>query len=119
MLESLREGLRGAVDKLLGRSLVDEKAIKDFVRDVQRALLQADVNVKLVLELSKRLEDALRNERPPPGISMKEHAIYVLYNEIVKILGGEDVKPPTPQGGRPLRIMLVGLQGSGKTTTAA
>ncbi len=120
VLEGLREGLRGAIDRLLGRSLVDERALREFVRDVQRALIQADVNVKLVLELSKRLEEALRAERPPPGISMKDHAIYVLYEEITRILGGEDVRPPVPQGrGRPLRIMLVGLQGSGKTTTAA
>ncbi|MFP3282970.1 MAG: signal recognition particle protein Srp54 [Nitrososphaeria archaeon] len=119
MLEGLRDGLKGAVDKLLGKSVVDERALRDFVHDIQRALLQADVNVKLVLDMSKRLEDSLRSERPPPGISMKEHAIYILYNEIVNILGGEDVKPPTPRGGKPLRIMLVGLQGSGKTTTAA
>ncbi len=119
MLEGLKEGLRGAIDRLLGRSLVDEKSIREFVRDIQRALLQADVNVRLVLDLSKRLEEALRSERPPPGISMKEHAVYVLYNEIVRILGGEEVKPPVPRGGRPLRVMLVGLQGSGKTTTAA
>jgi signal recognition particle subunit FFH/SRP54 (srp54) len=67
VLEGLREGLRGAIDRLLGRSLVDERALREFVRDVQRALIQADVNVKLVLELSKRLEEALRAERPPPG----------------------------------------------------
>lgn len=118
MLEGLREGLRGAVDRLLGRSSVDERAIKEFVRDVQRALLQADVNVRLVLELSKRIEDSLRSERPPPGISLKERAIYALYNEVVRILGGEEVRPPVPSGA-PLKIMLVGLQGSGKTTTAA
>src|SRR5207244_8606100 len=56
MLESLRDGLQNAVKKLLGASTVDEQAVKEFVRDLQRTLIQADVNVRLVFELTERVQ---------------------------------------------------------------
>ncbi|MEM3866940.1 MAG: signal recognition particle receptor subunit alpha, partial [Candidatus Bathyarchaeia archaeon] len=56
-LENLGKSLREAIKKLLGKSLVDEEVVKELIRDLQRVLLQSDVNVKLVFELSKRVEE--------------------------------------------------------------
>lgn len=119
MLNELKDGLRSTINKMLKRSIVDERAIKEFVHDVQRTFLRSDVSVKLVLELSRRLERELKERKPPAGISLKEHAIYLLYEEIIKILGKEEANPPRPGRGQKLKILLIGLQGSGKTTAAA
>ena len=86
--------------------------IKDVVRDIQRALLQADVNVKLVLELSKKIEKRALEEKPPAGMSGREHVIRIVYEELVNILGDSRELPIKKQV-----IMMVGLYGQGKTTT--
>ncbi|MBN2066558.1 MAG: signal recognition particle protein, partial [Candidatus Thermoplasmatota archaeon] len=91
---------------------VDSKLIKEVVRDIQRALLQADVNVKLVLELSKTIEKRALSEKPPAGMSNREHVIRIVYDELVNILGDPRELPLKKQ-----IIMMVGLYGQGKTTT--
>lgn len=117
MLERLKEGLRAAVEKLAGARVVDEEAVKEFVRSIQRALLTADVNVKLVFDLSRRIEERALKEEPPPGLPRRDHVIKILYEELAKMLGEEgSFESPTD---RPSVILLVGIQGSGKTTTAA
>ena len=114
MLEQLRDGLRAAIKKLIYSDVVDEQAIKDFVRDIQRVLLQADVNVKIVLEITSSIEkEALRSEIPA-GLSKRDYIINLLYNELVKILGNES-KINFPRDKCNI-ILLVGIQGSGKTT---
>jgi len=97
---------------------VDEAAVKELVRDIQRALLQADVNVQLVLEISKRIENRTLEEKMPPGISRREHVIKVVYEELTRFVGEKTV-PLNVEPGKKKVIMLVGIQGSGKTTTAA
>ena len=114
-LENLGRSLSDAVKKLLRLPVVDEKAVKELVRELQRALLQADVNVSLVLQMSKNVEERALKEELPPGISRREHLIKVLYEELTKFLGEEPAKT-TAQPGRTSIIMLVGIQGSGKTT---
>jgi len=117
-LEKLGSSLYNSLKKLLRASAVDENAVRELIRDLQRALLMADVNVRLVLDLSKRVEERALKEEIPPGISRREHVIKVVYEELTRFLGEKQV---------PLRIdpkrrnvfMLVGIQGSGKTTTAA
>jgi len=89
-----------------------------LVRDIQRALLQADVNVKLVLEISKRIEERALKEKVPPGISRREHVIKVVYEELTRFLGEKPTPLKTEPGKRKV-LMLVGIQGSGKTTGAA
>ena len=114
-LENLGRTLSEALKRLLKLPVVDEKAVKELVKELQRALLQADVNVSLVLQVSKNVEERALKEELPPGISRREHLIKVLYEELTKFLGEEPAKT-TAQPGRTSIIMLVGIQGSGKTT---
>ncbi|MDD1769360.1 MAG: signal recognition particle protein Srp54 [Methanomassiliicoccales archaeon] len=99
--------------KIANAGHVDEKLIKEVTRDIQRALLQADVNVKLVLDLTKEVERRSPTEKPPAGMSSREHVIKIIYEELVKILGELRSIPLSRQ-----TIMMVGLYGQGKTTTA-
>ena len=118
VLEKLGSSIYDALKKIFGASVIDENVVRELIRDLQRALLQADVNVKLVLDLSKRVEERALKEELPPGIPRKEHVIKVVYEEIARLLGEKpaplDIKP-----GKRNVFMLVGVQGSGKTTTAA
>ncbi|MGQ9513850.1 MAG: signal recognition particle receptor subunit alpha [Thermoproteota archaeon] len=117
VLDELGKSLRDAITKLMGRTTADEAAIKEFVKEIQRALLRADVNVALVLDISQRIEKAASQEIPP-GVSRKDQIIYSAYNELIRILGEAPVEPKIERG-RTNTYMLVGIQGSGKTTTAA
>jgi signal recognition particle subunit SRP54 len=116
-LDSLAKSLSDSVKRLLRLPMVDEAAIKELVKDLQRALLQADVNVNLVLEISKRVEERSIKESLPPGISRREHVVKVLYEELTRFLGEEPAKT-TLQEGTTNIVMLVGIQGTGKTTGA-
>jgi len=117
-LERLGSSLHEALRKLFRASVIDEAAVKELVRDVQRALLQADVNVQLVLDISKRIEERALKEKVPQGISRREHVIKVVYEELTRFLG-EKAVPVRIEPGKRKVIMLVGIQGSGKTTAAA
>ena len=117
MLDSLKNNLRGAIKKIVKSSGIDEELIKELSKDVQRALLQSDVNVRLVLEITKQLEERSLNETPPPGLSRKDHIVKILYDELAKLLGKEtdfDFQP-----GKQNKIIMLGIQGSGKTTVTA
>ncbi|MGQ9640817.1 MAG: signal recognition particle protein Srp54 [Candidatus Bathycorpusculaceae bacterium] len=116
-LEHLGSSLYEALKKIFRASVVDEAAVKELIRDIQRALLQADVNVKLVLDISKRIEERALKEKIPPGISRREHVIKVVYEELTRFLGDKPVPIKAEPGTRKV-IMLVGIQGSGKTTAA-
>ncbi len=116
-LENLGKSLNDAVKKLLRLAVVDEKAIKELVHDLQRGLIQSDVNVNLVLQISQAVEKRSLDEKLPPGISRREHVIKVLYEELTRFLGEEPSKL-TIEPGKTRVIMLVGIQGTGKTTAA-
>ncbi|HUK29228.1 MAG TPA: signal recognition particle protein Srp54 [Candidatus Acidoferrales bacterium] len=115
--EGLGQSLRDAVKKLLRMAVVDEKAVKELVRDLQRALLQSDVNVNLVLQISQAVEKRSLEEKLPPGISRHDHVVKVLYEELTRFLGEEPAKLVIEPGKRQV-IMLVGIQGTGKTTAS-
>ncbi|MGP8056655.1 MAG: signal recognition particle receptor subunit alpha [Nitrososphaerales archaeon] len=116
MLDSLREGLQAAVKKLVGSTTVDEKAVKEFVRDLQRTLIQSDVNVKMALEVTERVEKRVLDEKPAPGVTRKDQVVSVLYEELARLLGGEGGLQLDK--GKTSVIVMLGVQGSGKTTTA-
>jgi signal recognition particle subunit SRP54 len=117
-LDRLGSSLYEAIRKVFKASVVDETTVKELVRDIQRALLQADVNVQLVLEISKRIEERALKENVPQGISRREHVVKVVYEELTRFLGDKQV-PLKVEPGRREVIMLVGIQGSGKTTISA
>ncbi|MDP6641655.1 MAG: signal recognition particle receptor subunit alpha [Nitrososphaerales archaeon] len=117
MLSGLQGGLRNAVKKLVGGGTVDEAAVKEFVKDLQRALLQADVNVKLVLALSTKIEQRTLAEKLPPGLPRKDHIVKILYEELSRILGEETEFKLSHD--KTSIILLAGIQGSGKTTITA
>ncbi len=113
MLEGIKEALR----KFVRSSSDYEVAVKNFIRDLQRELIKSDVNVKLVIKLSNKIKERALKEKPPPGVSRREWFVKVVYEELSELFGGDkepEVKPPKI----PYVIMLVGVQGSGKTTTA-
>ncbi len=118
VLERLGSSISGALKKIFKAAVVDEATVKELVRDIQRALLQADVNVNLVLDISNRIEDRALKQDLPPGISRKEHVVKVVYEEITRFLGEKPVALKVEPGKRRV-VMLVGIQGSGKTTASA
>jgi len=117
MLDGLKNGLRSAIKKIVSSSGVDEELIKELAKDVQRSLLQSDVNVKLVLEITKNLEERSLNETPPPGLSRKDHIVKILYDELSKLLGN-DIEFHF-KSGKVNRVLMLGIQGSGKTTISS
>jgi len=117
MLDNLKTNLRAAIKRIVNSSGIDEELIKELSKDVQRALLQSDVNVKLVLEITKNLEERSLNETPPPGLSRKDHIVKILYDELAKLLGKDTEF--SFQSGKVNKVLMLGIQGSGKTTISS
>ncbi|MDO8841421.1 signal recognition particle protein Srp54 [Methanocalculus sp.] len=114
MLDSLSTSLKDAVKKLSGKAVVDRAAVEELVRDLQRALIQSDVNVKLVMQLSQSIKTRALEEDLPKGMGVKDHVLRIVYQELVQLMGPEGEISLKPQ-----KILMAGLQGSGKTTTTA
>ncbi|MEM3071069.1 MAG: signal recognition particle receptor subunit alpha [Candidatus Anstonellales archaeon] len=110
----LGRGLRIAIAKITGSAIVDEKTLKEMIRDLQRTLIANDVEVRLVFELSQRIEKRALDTSKLAGLSHKEHIVKVVYDELANMLG-ESYSPQLKKQ----KILLLGLYGSGKTTTAA
>ncbi|MGC8623571.1 MAG: signal recognition particle receptor subunit alpha [Candidatus Micrarchaeia archaeon] len=110
----LGEGLRKAIARLSGATIIDAKTIGEFNKELQKALLSADVEVGLVLSLTKKIEEAALHSKLPPGVTAKDYITNLVYDELVKLMGGSYQPEIVPK-----RVLLLGLYGSGKTTTAA
>src|SRR3989344_4619128 len=115
MLEKLGEALRKARDKIANALFLDKNLVESVVRELQRALIEADVNIVLVKEISDSIKKSAFDERIK-DIDKKEHIIKLLHDELVSILG--EYKPLKLEKGQN-RIMFLGLYGAGKTTTGA
>jgi signal recognition particle subunit SRP54 len=113
MFDSLSKGLSGIIKRLLTGTSVDRKAVEEILAELERILLEADVSTQLVEELKSRIRKKCLEEKVPPGLTLREHVLKTIYEELVRLLGG---KPSELIGKK--RIMLVGLFGSGKTTSA-
>jgi signal recognition particle subunit SRP54 len=114
-LDKLGSNLYNAIQKIIRAPVVDEATVKELVRDFQRALLQADVNVALVMELSQNIQKKALEEKLPPGISRREHIIKVINDELTRFVGEKPQELKIVPGKQNI-LMLVGIQGSGKTT---
>ena len=114
MLDKLGSSLKDALKKLAGKTVVDRAAVEELVKDLQRALLQSDVNVKLVMGLSNAIKRRSLEEELPKGVNVREHVLRIVYQELVNLMGdGGEVTLGSQT------ILMAGLQGSGKTTTTA
>ncbi|MFB6069084.1 MAG: signal recognition particle protein Srp54 [Halobacterium sp.] len=114
VLDDLGSSLRGTLDKLRGKSRISEEDVDEVVKEIQRSLLQADVDVSLVMDLSDSIKERAMEEEPPGGTSARDHVLRIVYEELVDLVGNSTSIPLEDQ-----TILLAGLQGSGKTTTAA
>jgi signal recognition particle subunit SRP54 len=114
VLDDLGSSLRGTLDTLRGKSRISEEDVDEVVKEIQRSLLQADVDVSLVMDLSDSIKERSLDEEPPGGTSARDHVLRIVYEELVDLVGDSTTIPLEEQ-----TIMLAGLQGSGKTTTAA
>ena len=110
----LGKKLREALAKLTNRPYVDEDAVHALIKDLQRVLISSDTSVKLVFELSKRIEERSLKAKKLEALSLREHVIKVVYEELVALMG----KSYAPRLDNH-KILLCGLYGSGKTTSAA
>jgi len=117
MLSSLGNALKKTFDKIAGTVFLDKKTIDAVVKELQRALIEADVNVAMVAELSEKIRKEATSEKiKGKGIDRREHLIKLLHDEIENMLGGEKKELKTE---KKTKIMLLGLYGTGKTTTTA
>ncbi len=110
----LGQKLREALAKLTNRPYIDEESVKALIKELQRILIASDVSVKLVLQLSKNIEKRALENKKLEALSLREHVLKVVYDELVKLMG-ESYQPRTDMH----KILLCGLFGSGKTTSVA
>ncbi|KUO94077.1 MAG: signal recognition particle receptor subunit alpha [Vulcanisaeta sp.] len=117
-MKPLIDAFTNLIARIRGLNYIDEATLKEVLREIQRILLRADVSADVVSSITKTIEERFRQERPPEGVTSKEFLVYLLYQELVKALGGEGA-PSVDITKRPYKLMLIGVEGSGKTTTAA
>lgn len=116
MVSGLGSSLRTIIKKIRRAGLVDKQLIHEVVVDLQRALLMADVEVDLALEMTQRVEERALKDEVAPGVSRRDYAIKVIYDEITHLLGRRH-QPLLLDPGKQNVLLMVGIQGSGKTTT--
>jgi len=118
MFEKLGEILRKVTDKVANAIFLDKDLVDSIIKDLQRALIEADVNIMLVKQISDKMRKTALDERIK-GIEKKEHIIKILHDELENILGEHKQLKIKREKNEQNRIMLLGLYGSGKTTTVA
>lgn len=116
VLDKIGMALRESFNKISRSITVDRKLIDEIVKDIQRALLSGDVNVKMVLELSERIKKRAIEEKPPEAMTQREHLIKIIYDEMVKVVGEKGAELKIAKK-KPFKIMMAGLFGNGKTTS--
>ncbi len=105
--------IKDSVQKFSRKGVADKEAVEQLVKDIQRDLIQADVDVTLVSQLSDEIREEALKEEPPKELTRKEHVLETVYSKLEHLLGEEAEIEVKPQN-----ILLCGLYGAGKTTTA-
>ncbi|MCS7066803.1 MAG: signal recognition particle protein, partial [Fimbriimonadales bacterium] len=118
MFESLTDKLQGIFERLRGRGRLDEKTVDEVLREIRLALLEADVNFRVVKEFIARVREKAVGEEVLKSLTPDQQVIRIVRDELIALLGGE-AEPIRWASQPPTVFMLCGLQGSGKTTTAA
>jgi signal recognition particle subunit SRP54 len=114
VLDDLGSSLRSTLDNLRGKSRISEEDVEEVVKQIQRSLIQADVDIGLVQELSESIKSRALDEEPPGGVTPRDWVLRIVHEELTDLVGDSTELPLEPQ-----TILLAGLYGSGKTTTAA
>ena len=117
MFESLTEKLENAVNKIKGYGVINEDNISSAMREVRLALLEADVNYKVVKEFTNKVKEKALGEEVKKSLKPGDVFLKILKDELLNLLGDDNSE--LNLSGNPAVVMLVGLQGSGKTTTIA
>ncbi|MGH2455933.1 MAG: signal recognition particle protein [Candidatus Limnocylindria bacterium] len=117
MFESLSARLQAVAGRLRGKSRITEADLDVALREIRLALLEADVNFKVVKDFVARVRERALGLEVLSGLNAGQQVVKIVHDELVAVLGGE--RHVLKLDGRPAVVMLVGLQGSGKTTTAA
>lgn len=115
MFETLSDRLQNAIKNIKGYGKITEENIDSMVREVRLALLEADVNYKVVKEFTSAVREKALGEEVKKSLTPGEMFVGIIRDSLVELLGG--VNTPLNLNGNPACLMLVGLQGSGKTTT--
>jgi signal recognition particle subunit SRP54 len=118
MFDSLSDRLNDAFKKIRGHGRLDEKNIKEGLREVRLALLEADVHFKVVKEFIDRVQERAVGQDVMRSLTPGQQVVKIVHEEMIELLGGQ-YEGLDLSGKPPAVVMLVGLQGSGKTTTAA
>jgi len=113
VMDKLSNNLKNVLKKIAGAPIIDEQLINELVKDIQRALLSADTNVKLVLQLTKNIKKRALEKEAPKGTNSRDYLVNIVYEELTNFLGGKN-EPIVIKKNKPFKIMLVGLFGNGK-----
>ena len=117
MFDSLSEKLQEVIKKASGQSELTQENMQDALREIRRALLDADVNLRVVKSFISNIKDKAEGENVLQGVNPAQQLVKIVHDELVKLLG--ENQAPLSYEGHPNLIMMLGLQGSGKTTSAA
>ena len=116
MLDALTDRLNSTFRNLAGRGKISEENVREAMREIRTALLEADVNLEVVREFTKNVTDQAIGAEVVKTLQPAQQMVKIVYDELVKLLGPVDPKIYTVSPG-PTVVMMAGLQGSGKTTT--
>lgn len=117
MFDSLSEKLQDIIAKTSGQKELTQENMQDALREIRRALLEADVNLRVVKSFISNIKDKAEGENVLQGVNPSQQLIKIVHDELINTLG-QEVKP-LDFSGHPNLIMMLGLQGSGKTTSSA
>jgi signal recognition particle subunit SRP54 len=119
MFEQLGDRLDGVFRRLKGRGVITQPMLREGLREVRRALLEADVNFHVARDFLKRVEERALGEKVLESVRPADQVVKIVHDELIEVLGGASAESELLEAAVPPSvIMLVGLQGSGKTTTA-
>jgi signal recognition particle subunit SRP54 len=119
MFEQLGDRLDGVFRRLKGRGVITQPMLREGLREVRRALLEADVNFHVARDFLKRVEERALGEKVLESVRPADQIVKIVHDELIEVLGGASAESELAEAAVPPSvIMLVGLQGSGKTTTA-
>lgn len=120
MFDSLSEKLLGSLKKLRGQSKISEENVQEAIREIRMSLLEADVNFKVVKKFIDSVREKALGAEVLSGVSPGQQFVKIVHDELINVLGGDAVELDLKASeGRPAVVMMVGLQGAGKTTTSA